>query len=66
MTGSTLIGKDREAREKYRGHPAFEKTVDFCEKWDQTSFDPGYDTAPLDEFVPMVHRLVANGRSCYD
>ena len=43
-----------------------EATAEFCEKWDQTSFDPDYDTAPLDEFVPMVHRLVANGRSFYD
>ena len=58
--------RDRNARDKYRGHPMFEATTEFCEKWDQTSFDPDYDTAPLDEFVPMVHRLVANGRSCYD
>ena len=58
--------RDRDARDEYRGHPMFEATVEFCEKWDQTSFDPGYDTAPLDEFVPMVHRLVANGRGFYD
>ena len=53
------VGKDREAREKYRGHPAFEKTVDFCEKWDQAAFDPDYDTMPLTAFEPMVQRIFA-------
>ena len=38
------VGKDRNARDKYRGHPAFQQCVDFCEKWDQESFDPDYDT----------------------
>jgi len=53
------VGKDREAREKYRGHPAFQQAVDFCEKWDQESFDPAYDTMPLSAFEPMVHRIFA-------
>ena len=51
------IGQDRDARERYRGHPHFEACADFCERWDQTSFDPDYDTAPLSVFVPMVRRL---------
>lgn len=53
------IGKDREARAKYRGHPAYQQAVDFCEKWDQESFDPAYDTMPLSAFEPMVHRIFA-------
>ena len=53
------VGKDRNARDKYRGHPAFQQCVDFCEKWDQESFDPSYDTMPLSEFEPMVHRIFA-------
>ncbi|MCH9674542.1 MAG: HD domain-containing protein [Gammaproteobacteria bacterium] len=53
------IGRDRNEREKFRGHPAFELTADFCEKWDQTSFERGYDTMPLEAFEPMVHRLFA-------
>ncbi len=28
-------------------------------RWDQTSFDPDYDTLPLEHFEPMVHRLFA-------
>jgi predicted HD phosphohydrolase len=52
-------GGDRFARERYRGHPMFERTAAFCERWDQTSFDPNYDTLPLEAFEPMVRRLFA-------
>ncbi|HVR68074.1 MAG TPA: phosphohydrolase [Verrucomicrobiae bacterium] len=53
------VGRDRDERERFRGHPHFEKTAHFCEKWDQMSFDPDYDTMPLSDFEPMVHRLFA-------
>jgi predicted HD phosphohydrolase len=52
-------GGDRFARERYRGHPMFERTAEFCEKWDQRSFDPSYDTLPFDAFEPMMRRLLA-------
>ena len=52
-------GGDRDAREQYRGHPCFEKTADFCERWDQSSFDPDYDTLPLDVFEPVLRRVFA-------
>jgi predicted HD phosphohydrolase len=52
-------GGDRFARERYRGHPMFERTAEFCERWDQRSFDPAYDTLPLAAFEPMVRRLFA-------
>jgi predicted HD phosphohydrolase len=51
------VGRDRFAFERFRGHPHFEKTHYFCDKWDQMSFDPGYDTMPLSAFEPMVRRL---------
>lgn len=53
------IGRNRDEREKYRGHPHFEACAAFCERWDQSSFDPSYDTMPLDAFLPMVHRVLA-------
>jgi predicted HD phosphohydrolase len=52
-------GKDRNARDKFRGHPAFEKTIEFCAKWDQVAFDPTYDTMPLGAFEPIVRRVFA-------
>ena len=53
------VGKDRKERERYRGHPVFEKAVEFCEKWDQAAFDPNYDTMPLSAFEPMAQRIFA-------
>ena len=54
-----FFGLDPHARDAYRDHPAFERTVRFCDEWDQTSFDKDYDTLPLDAFVPMVERVLA-------
>jgi predicted HD phosphohydrolase len=52
------LGLDRDMREQYRGHPHFERTAMFCARHDQNAFDPGYDTMPLEAFVPMVHRVM--------
>ena len=51
------IGLERDARERHRGHPAFEMTERFCRDYDQMSFDPDYDTLPIDSFIPMVERI---------
>lgn len=48
---------DTTACEKYRGHPAFEKTMHFCENYDQNCFDPHYQHLPLESFEPMVRRV---------
>lgn len=52
-------GGDRFARERYRDHPMFARTAEFCARWDQTSFDPNYDALPIEAFEPMVRRLFA-------
>ncbi|MBA3896988.1 MAG: phosphohydrolase, partial [Sphingomonadaceae bacterium] len=57
------LGADRNAREAFRGHPAFEACVEFCGKYDQAAFDPTYDTAPLDFFEPMLRRVLASPRN---
>lgn len=53
------LGLDRDLRENYRGHPHFQACAEFCEKYDQAAFDPNYESAPLDFFVPMVERVMA-------
>jgi predicted HD phosphohydrolase len=53
------LGMDRDLRETYRGHPHFEACAEFCEKYDQTAFDPAYESAPLSFFEPMVGRVLA-------
>lgn len=50
---------DRNARDKFRGHPDYERCADFCGKYDQTAFDPNFDTMPLEAFEPMVRRIFA-------
>jgi predicted HD phosphohydrolase len=52
------LGGDRDARERYRDHPAFDLTAEFCERFDQCSFDPEYDTLPLAAFGDLVHAMV--------
>jgi predicted HD phosphohydrolase len=51
------VGQDPDSREAFRDHPHYRACVEFCERWDQTSFDPDYDTLPLEFFEPMVRRL---------
>jgi predicted HD phosphohydrolase len=61
-----MVGLDRNMREQFRGHPAFERTANFCARHDQNAFDPHYDTLPLEAFVPMVERVMARPkRSIY-
>ena len=55
---------DRNAREGFRDHPLFESCEQFCERWDQSSFDPEYPMEPLDTFEPMVREIF--NRKAYD
>lgn len=57
-------GWDRNAREVHKGHPSYQVCVDFCERWDQSSFDPDYDAEILEFFAPMVREVFA--RKAYD
>jgi predicted HD phosphohydrolase len=52
-------GGDRNVRERYADHPWYQDAVDFCHRWDQPSFDPAYESLPLDFFEPMVRRVFA-------
>ena len=52
------IGRDRDAREKYRGHAHFAAAERFCAVWDQNSFDPNYETLPLEFFEPILTRVL--------
>ncbi|MGI9417499.1 MAG: HD domain-containing protein [Geminicoccaceae bacterium] len=52
-------GGDPDIRERYRDHPYYQAAVDFCERWDQASFDPAYATMPLAHFAPAVREVFA-------
>lgn len=61
------FGLDRNACDVLRSHP-FAKTCQlFCDEWDQTSFDPDYDSFPLSTFMPSLERVFAKPkRMVYD
>ena len=48
---------DWNEREQYRGHPHYEFTAEWVARYDQTSIQTQYDTAPLEYFEPMVYRI---------
>ena len=52
-------GWDRNRRERFKDNPYYQSCVDFCERWDQSSFDPDYPSKPLDVFAPMVREVFA-------
>jgi predicted HD phosphohydrolase len=54
-----IEGWDQFAREKFRGHKYFDSAVEFCERWDQSSFDPDYRSESLAHFAPMVEEFFA-------
>jgi predicted HD phosphohydrolase len=51
------IGLDPDMREQFRGHEHFAACEEFIDKYDCPSFDPDYDTLPLEFFEPMVMKL---------
>ncbi|MDD9910709.1 MAG: peptidase [Ahrensia sp.] len=55
---------DPNARDQYRDHAFFGDCAQFCERWDQASFDPDYENLPLSFFAPMVDEVFA--RKAYD
>ena len=57
-------GWNQFEREKYKVSPYYQSCVDFCERWDQASFDPDYRSEPLSFFAPMVREVFA--RKAYD
>jgi len=62
-------GQDPNARDRFKDHEFYEACVEFCARWDQVSFDPNYETRPLEHFEPLVRDLFAqqpNSRNRYE
>jgi predicted HD phosphohydrolase len=57
------VGMDRNMRDRFRGHPHFDRTAEFIELYDNPAFDPAAETLPLADFEPMVRRLFATPRN---
>ncbi|MBX7532904.1 HD domain-containing protein [Qipengyuania sp. 1XM1-15A] len=52
------LGMDKDMREKFRDSPHFDACAEFCEKYDQSAFDPDYESESLEFFEPMVRRVM--------
>ena len=57
-------GWDKEQRQNYSDSPYYQSCVDFCERWDQSSFDPDYPMDPLESFEAQVREVFA--RKAFD
>lgn len=53
------LGGNPNARDKFRDHAYFDDCAEFCERWDQCSFDPDYPTLDVEFFRPMVREVFA-------
>ena len=51
------IGANPNKRDVYNGHPYFEDCAVFCERWDQSSFDPDFKNRSVEFFKPMVEKV---------
>ena len=51
------LGGDKNARDKFKDHEYSQATINFCENYDQCSFDPNYESMSLNDFSPMVKRI---------
>ena len=58
-----LMGRDPEERRRYEAESWYELATHFTDEWDQTSFDPDYDTLTLAHFEPMLRRVFARPKT---
>jgi len=51
------LGGNRNLRDKYKDHKYYKETLEFCENWDQSSFDPNYKSLTLKDFELFVKNI---------
>jgi predicted HD phosphohydrolase len=59
-----LVGGNPNKRDQFADHLYFDDCAMFCERWDQSSFDPEYDSLPIEFFAPLVRQVFS--RDAYD
>lgn len=57
------LGMDRNLRDQFAGEAFYDRTLEFCEKYDAPAFDPDYDTLTLEFFEPMLRRVMARPKN---
>lgn len=59
-----FLGGDRHARDRFTGHEWAPLCLEFCARWDQNSFDPGFPTHDLASFEHDIRTVF--GRPAWD
>ncbi len=57
------LGLDRNMRDQFKDSPYYEDCAEFVAKYDQNAFDPDYDNMTLEDFRPMVERVLSEPRN---
>lgn len=53
------IGMDRNMRDMFKGHAHYARTEEFILLDDDPAFDGHHETLPLQEFEPILRRVMA-------
>jgi predicted HD phosphohydrolase len=56
------LGFPTGGRVQFAAEPWYDLCATFTDEWDQTSFDPGYDTLSIEHFEPAVRRVFEEPR----
>ena len=57
------LGLNKNMRDQFKGQDHFEYTAQFCHLYDQCAFDSNYKSMSLDDFEPMVHRVLSKPKN---
>lgn len=56
------LGLDPNLRDQFKDNPYYQACAHFCHMYDQNSFDPDYQSEPLEFFIPMIEKVFAQPR----
>ncbi|MBU3070607.1 HD domain-containing protein [Aestuariicella sp. G3-2] len=56
------LGLDPNLRDQFKDSPYYQACAHFCHMYDQNSFDPDYQSEPLEFFIPMIEKVFAQPR----
>lgn len=57
------LGLDRNMRDQFKDSPYYEDCAEFVAKYDQNAFDPDYDNMTLEDFRPMLERILSEPKN---
>ena len=51
------LGGNKNERDKFKEHKYYIYTINFCQNWDQSSFNPNFKSLTLKDFEPYVKKI---------